>query len=205
MARRPVPSSSPTSFLAPATALPRNLTNVNGVLLFSASTTAAGDELWRSDGTAAGTVMVKDINPGAAGAFNFPFTPFVTVNGTAFFAAFSSTAGVELWKTDGTAAGTVMVKNIAPGAGSSNPSNLVDVNGTLFFTAFASGFGTELLKSDGTDAGTVMVSDINPAAFSSSPANLTNVNGTLFFTARTGIGVELWKSDGTAAGTVLRG
>ena len=184
--------------------IPRSLTNVNGVLLFTASTTAAGAELWRSDGTAAGTVLVKDINPGPAGAFNFPFIPFVTVNGTAFFTAFTPAAGVELWKSDGTAPGTVMVKNIVAGAGSSNPSNLVDVNGTLFFTASASGFGIELWKSDGTDAGTVMVSDINPGAASSSPGNLTNVSGTLFFIARTSpVGVELWKSDGTAAGTIF--
>jgi ELWxxDGT repeat protein len=181
---------------------PRSLTNVSGTLFFSAATSAAGTELWKSDGTAAGTVMVKDINPGAASAFNFPFTPFVTVNGTAFFAASTST-GTELWKSDGTAAGTVIVKDIAPGAGSSSPSNLIGINGTLFFTAFSTGFGTELWKSDGTDAGTVMVKDIYTGPFYSAPANLTNVSGTLFFTASSPVGVELWKSDGTAAGTVL--
>ena len=43
---------------------PSDLTNVNGTLYFQADDGVHGFELWKSDGTAAGTVMVKDINPG---------------------------------------------------------------------------------------------------------------------------------------------
>ncbi|NIP52547.1 MAG: hypothetical protein GWN61_15505, partial [candidate division Zixibacteria bacterium] len=43
---------------------PSSLINVNGTLFFAASDGIHGYELWKSDGTAAGTVMVKDINPG---------------------------------------------------------------------------------------------------------------------------------------------
>ena len=92
----------------------------------------------------------------------------------------------ELWKSDGTAAGTVLVKDINPGSASSEPSNLTNVNGTLFFTADDGAHGIELWKSDGTAAGTVLVKDINPGSAGSDPPRLTNVNGTLFFSANDG-------------------
>jgi ELWxxDGT repeat protein len=126
------------------------------------------------------------------------------VNGTLFFAADDGTNGIELWKSDGTAAGTVRVKNIRPGSGGSSPRYLTNVNGTVFFAANDGTNGIELWKSNGTAAGTIQVKDIHPGSFDSNPSNLTNVNGTLFFAANDGLtGAELWKSDGTAAGTVL--
>ncbi|MEB3831575.1 ELWxxDGT repeat protein, partial [Phormidium sp. CCY1219] len=69
------------------------------------------------------------------------------------------TNGFELWKSDGTAAGTVLVKDIRSGSGSSNPSNLTNINGTLYFGADDGTNGFELWKSDGTAAGTVLVKD----------------------------------------------
>jgi ELWxxDGT repeat protein len=177
------------------TSLPFNLTNVNGTLFFKADDGTHGRELWKSDGTTAGTVLVKDINPGGADSYPSDLT---NVNGTLFFTADDSTHGRELWKSDGTTAGTVLVKAIRPGV-SSSPSDLTNVNGTLFFTADDGTHGRELWKSDGTTAGTVLVSSL-----AMSPSDLTNVNGTLFFMADDGThGSELWKSDGTAAGTVL--
>ncbi len=124
-------------------------------------------------------------------------------------ARFTSTAndgthGDELWKSDGTAAGTMMVKDIGPGSSGSDPQDLTNVNGTLYFDANDGRDGSELWKSDGTAAGTVMVKDIDPGSDSSVPQDLTNVNGTLYFAANDGAhGDELWKSDGTAAGTVM--
>jgi ELWxxDGT repeat protein len=186
---------------------PINLTNVNGTLFFTADDGTHGRELWKSDGTEAGTVMVKDIEP--AGKSSSP-AELTVVNGVLFFAAINNYStsyhGIELWKSDGTEAGTVMVKEIRPDIFSSSPSELTNVNGTLFFTADegTNGHGRELWKSDGTEVGTVMVKDIQPSSLSSDPSRLTNVNGTLFFSAVDGThGVELWKSDGTEAGTVM--
>ena len=51
-----------------ASSYPSDLTNVNGALFFAAYTGVDGWELWKSDGTAAGTVLVKDINPGSNSA-----------------------------------------------------------------------------------------------------------------------------------------
>ena len=141
---------------------PTNLTNVNGTLFFTANDGTTGDELWKSDGTAAGTVLVKDINPGTGGSSPVYLT---NVNGTLFFAANDGTHGIELWKSDGTAAGTVLVKDIRPGVPAApTPTNLTNVNGTLFFAANDGTTGVELWKSDGTAAGTVLVKDINPGA-----------------------------------------
>ena len=93
----------------PQAPLQNNLTDVNGTLFFSANDDANGQELWKSDGTEAGTSMVKNILAGSSGIFSKNLTE---VNGTLFFTADDGTNGSELWKSDGTDAGTVMVKDI---------------------------------------------------------------------------------------------
>jgi len=145
--------------------------------------------------------LVKDIYPGSFG----PYPSNLTDRGnTLFFTAYDSVNGEELWRSDGTAAGTVAVADINPGDYGSYPSNLTVVGNTLFFQAYDSVNGIELWKSDGTAAGTVLVKDILPGSSGSFPRNLTAVGNTLFFTANDNVnGTELWKSDGTAAGTVL--
>ena len=177
---------------------------IGATTFFLASTRATGRELWKTDGSEAGGALVKDIRPGSGSAFSSAAAEFANVNGTLLFTATDGTHGRELWKSDGTEAGTVLVKDINPGPGDSSAQGLTSVNGTLFFTADDGVNGLELWKSDGTEAGTVLVKDIYPGDGSSDPYDLTNVNGTLFFTADDGVaGTELWKSDGTEAGTVL--
>ncbi len=177
----------------------QKIANLNGSLIFMATNAATGSELWKSDGTQAGTVLIKDLNPGAGDSYP---DNFFAINNIMYFTATDGVAGLELWKTDGTAAGTIMLKDIYTGSMHSRPSNFVNVNGTLFFSANdAQNYGTELYKSNGTAAGTVLVKDIWEGQSSSTPFWLTNVNGTLFFSAQRG-DIELWKSDGTAAGTV---
>ncbi|MBR9970881.1 ELWxxDGT repeat protein [Magnetospirillum sulfuroxidans] len=95
-------------------------------MYFSASGDTGGTELWKSDGTAVGTVMVKDICPGSLGSNP---TYLLNINGTLYFAASDGTNGRELWKSDGTAVGTVMVKDIYVGGGNeSSPTYLVNIN-----------------------------------------------------------------------------
>lgn len=178
---------------------PNQLTDTGAWLYFAASSTAEGEELWKTDGSSQNTVMVKDIRVGATDAALGELT---NVNGTLYFTADDGTNGLELWKTDGSAAGTVMVKNIGPGAAGSSAANLTNVGGTLYFTADDGTNGVELWKSDGSSAGTVMVEDIAAGSASIDPSELTNVSGTLYFALKTsGTTAELWKSNGTEAGT----
>lgn len=192
---------------------PSNLRAINGRMCFIANDGVTGTELWSDDGS--GPVLVKDIRPGATSGVSSSYLVAVdslpqnssTPVRTLYFVADDGANGFELWKTDGTAAGTVMVKDIYPGSTASSPANLVAVCGHLFFSALSPFNGVELWTSDGTEAGTQQVANINTllaGTSSSSPANLTAVGATLFFTANDGVnGTELWKSDGSLGGTVM--
>jgi ELWxxDGT repeat protein len=154
-----------------------------------------GLEPWISNGTTAGTILLKDINTGAGSGLStlYPAVGAPIIRGVAFFAANNGVNGFELWKSNGSAAGTVLVKDIRPGALGSNPLNLTNVNGTLFFSANNGVNGVELWMTNGTPAGTLLVKDIDPGSASSNPSFLTNINNTLFFTANDGVhGVEPW-------------
>jgi ELWxxDGT repeat protein len=85
---------------------------------------------------------------------------FVQIDGLLYFSAHSTDHGRELWRTDGTESGTILVRDIQPGVWGANPRNLVNVNGTLFFSANDGLTGYDLWKSDGTAAGTVKVKDL---------------------------------------------
>jgi ELWxxDGT repeat protein len=183
------------------------LTDLDGTLMFAAYDPIHGSQLWKSDGTQAGTVVVKIINKEGAIFPDYPWvytSSFTVVDQTLYFPA-ANKQGVELWRSDGTSGGIVLVKDIRRGRLSSNPIPFTGLNGTLLLAAHDRDHGTELWRSDGTAAGTVVVKDINPGRASSFPGPSDVVlNGTLYFTADDGVhGAELWSTDGTAAGTTL--
>lgn len=187
-------------------ASPTDLTVLGEKLLFSALDNTHGRELWVSDGSPGGTSLVKDINTIVSGSNTLSSSPntFAELNGVLYFRAVDTTStGVELWRTDGTSAGTYLLKDINP-SGSSQPNGYRAWNGNLYFQATTGSSDTELYKTDGTSLGTVLVKDINNGTLPSSPSNFTPLNGELWFAAEgnTG-GRELWATDGTAANTRL--
>ncbi len=125
---------------------------MNGTLFFDATDGVHGYQLWRSNGTAGGTSMVKEINLTANSS---PYY-LTNVNGTLFFDARDGTAGLgyrgmELWRSNGTAAGTVRLSASLD----SSPSQFTNMNGTPFFLADDGGLdGKEIWQSNGTNAGT---------------------------------------------------
>ena len=179
---------------------------LNGKMLFSASTATAGNELWITDGTAAGTTLLKDIYAGSDSSY----PQYMTLAGNkVYFRAYGdATSGVELWVTDGTTNGTTMVKDINPGLsnGSPNgsyPSNIYAFGSQVLFMA-ETALGQELWVTDGTAEGTTIVKDINTVSTHSGPRFFTEFNGKVYFSANDGInGDELWVTNGTPAGTSM--
>ncbi|MCB9873987.1 MAG: hypothetical protein H6821_07385, partial [Planctomycetaceae bacterium] len=164
-----------------------------------------GFELWKSDGTTDGTVLVHDIVLGSDSGW-VPQAQPVSGNGLLYFLADDGIHGTELWKSDGTPAGTTIVADVQTGPQSSFPSSLITVNETLFFSADDGVHGRELWKSDGTMLGTQLVLDLHAGTAPSLSfyGEFVRVNELLYFSATDGVAAyELWRSDGTESGTIL--
>jgi ELWxxDGT repeat protein len=184
---------------------------VGKTLYFRAFDALHGSEIWKSDGTSEGTLLVLDVNSGSDGSVvgclancQRGASPWgIALEGVLFFNAFDNTTGLELWRTDGSPQGTRLVKDIFPGEGGSFPGEARGVKSLLYFAATDELHGTELWKSDGTPEGTVLIKDVEPGGAGSYPSDLVELNGRLFFLASDGVGqYRPWVSDGTDAGTI---
>ncbi|HEX9669907.1 MAG TPA: ELWxxDGT repeat protein [Thermoanaerobaculia bacterium] len=180
-----------------------------GNLAFDLDTQRARNEVWRSDGTAAGTfplraVLEVSLAEHGANADGFALRTFTPAGDRLFFVADDAVHGAELWVSDGTAAGTRMVRDLRPGPAGSHPAWLTAKGEGVFFAADGGVRGQELWWSDGSGPGTRPVRDIAPGAASSFPQELAVIEGQLLFAAfDPEHGLEVWRSDGTAAGTRL--
>ena len=180
-----------------ASSNPQNITALANFIYFSADNGQTGRELWRSNGTFAGTQLVKDINAvgGGGGQPTLSSNPsgFIQVGSLVFFTANDGIHGEELWKTSGSSGSTVMVKDITVGTDSTLIDDMIVYNGKLYFTAYnVTDFKVNLWVSDGTTAGTTMIT-INPSG-DSDVSSIVFFNNELYFGADdgSGIGTELY-------------
>lgn len=153
-----------------------------------------GSTLWRSDGTAAGTVAVT-------AALEYVKAPIIPCGGRLFFWARGAGAPeLGLWTSDGTAAGTRQVGDVRAGTG----YGLRCHASIAYFAGFtaASAVGEEPWRSDGTDAGTFVLKDLRVGG-SSRPMDFASLLGKLYFSAENVLIRRLNISDGSEAGTGL--
>ncbi len=190
-------------FAERATAHVNQFAEAAGVVFFPGFDSEHGWELWASDGTATGTILVKDLTPGPKST---TISSLVSIGKAVVFSPSRQDQDWELWRSGGTPQDTVLLKTFPKNA-SGHPQALVESNGSLFFMESDGVSGVELWKSDGTPAGTMLVRDIEPGAGSSMWIGETKsflaFNGLVFFRAYDAVhGSRFWRSDGTEAGTV---
>ena len=168
--------------LADETNLPRN------------SAAANGSELWRSQGTAANTEMVVDLEAGSGSS-----SPGEIRDSGAFgrgigFTAFTTAGGTELYTTTGAVGNFDLVDQIEAGSGSSTPLEIHYSGLVAIFSAqtAAAGFEPWLIADVAGTYLTTSLGDLNPGAGSGHPQHLVAVAGRVFFSATDGSGRELW-------------
>ncbi|SFD35321.1 putative Ig domain-containing protein [Spirosoma endophyticum] len=176
---------------------PYGFVTYKGRLYFSASSSTDGPEIYSTDGTPGGTVLLKNINtlPGKGSEVG----SLVIYNDKLYFGATSATGG-GLWVTDGTTAGTTLVKDLSS-VQFSNPILLAVANNKLFFVdKFSPSGDNKLWISDGTTAGTKLLSEaLGGLDVGRGPSSMRAINNRLFYA--TGNTNDLWVTDGTVAGT----
>ncbi len=173
------------------------LQELNGRLLFFGASFESPPRtgLWSTDGTEAGTVLLSPVLEQDLtldlGVFGPP--QWTRLGSRLLFRGWDPAHGFELWATDGTPGGTVLVRDIAPGTGSSFPDFLTPVGSEVWFAANDGVHGDELWSSDGTPGGTRLRADLAPGPVSSSPQWLTLAGANLFFSADLALtGREPW-------------
>ena len=180
---------------------PSYLSSDKSTLYFTVNNATSGYELWKTDGTTSGTMMVKDICAGLCDSYPRYFQSF----GNQFiFEAYSQTdGGNNLYISDGTESGTQLITTSLSTSSDSQYMRPYVMGGNIFFSATDGTNGTEYWITDGTEIGTTMLKNIHPSG-TSNPLMVTEISGIIYFTAGDGVhGRELWQTDGTSQGTTM--
>lgn len=163
------------------------------------STFTGNGELFASNGTTTGTIMLKEFTPGMlhGGVYETAWW-----NGKMWMSVIESGSNSRIWSTDGTVVGTSALAGY--GDGNLLTTRFCPTPFALFFTGGSSAHGRELWTTDGGTDGSAMVADLSPGSASSTFDWLhSSGNGVYFSIASTAHGKELWRSDGSSLGTSL--
>jgi ELWxxDGT repeat protein len=153
---------------------------MDGWTYFNADDGVHGRELWKTNGTEAGTQMIKDITPGPDGT---SFGEVIIYDNLLFFTVNEND---ELWRTDGTEGtpgykdGTYRIAKTAPDYTNSDIQDLTIHDGFLYFSAYDGGI-QELWRTDGTAEGTERLTSNYLVGIGTDPKDITSCNGRLFF------------------------
>jgi len=174
-------------------------TTIDNKLFFNASAEVSGNELYVTDGTTSGTMLIQDISP--------------NINESSFFQKFSryknnialevSNGSRGYWLSDGTDVGTYKIGEYGQ-ATADVP--FAELNGDLFFRGHDDINGTELWKSNGTVGGSSLLKKLNNTSERGFPRSFYQFNNIMYFFGNDDSGFfnglrYLWRSDGTASGT----
>lgn len=164
---------------------------INGVLYFIPYNGIRYNELWKTDGTAEGTVLIKEIPQFITSSIYTYISNMTEMNGILYFITNDGYIKNQLWRSDGTTEGTYMVKDINFSyVVSSTPSNIAVLNGFLYFSAYDGTSNSDIWKSDGTTVGTIK--------FKQSASNIFATKNRLYFSSFGKRGQQVvWTSDGT--------
>lgn len=174
---------------------------------YAGSNTQQQYDLWKTDGTIAGTVLIKSFTTTNTNAIVFNsagyaegYTNLSVIGNNMIFRGYDAANGIEIWKTDGTTAGTTILKDINPGTGGTAPWHFAKAGGKAVFSSNAG-----LYATDFTEAGTVLIKPFAGMAANEWIYEGGNVfkNKYYFYASTAANGMEPWVTDGTAAGTMM--
>ncbi len=153
--------------------------------------------LWKSNVTNDTVQVLNDSNKIVASIRSPEFSDRVIFNNQIFYDRVSQSIGGQLWKTDGTASGTAMVKRLFEPEDYFwvNIANYRIFNDKLLFTTRTSS-GFSLWVSDGSNAGTFILTN-----YEINISYMAELNGSLIFMTSNGENKMLWSTDGTIEGT----
>ncbi|WP_375448271.1 ELWxxDGT repeat protein [uncultured Fibrella sp.] len=181
-------AQSPTTNSTPFINVERFIPTITALYFFGTTTTvqaggntSALNQLWKTDGTQAGTALVATMGATVPGYFRTYQNNPEGYQNILYFPADDATFGTELWRSDGTAGGTFRVRDINPGATGSTPLDFACINGICYFHAYSETTGNEIWRSDGSTAGTQLVQDLWPGPNGGSAAVNTGNSGLSYY------------------------
>jgi ELWxxDGT repeat protein len=175
-------------------------------LYFRGYSTTNGVELWKTDGTSGGTVLVKDVRTGTGSGMDSYYgspSELIAVGDTIYFVGDDGVSGKQIWKSNGTATGTVPVQEVfnAAGQAAPKPTGLVSFSGRAFFRMTRDGYGTEWWSTNGSSIDATPAADVYPGATSGIytyqyvySGEQVVIGSNLYFVGKDAdVGQELWR------------